>query len=216
MAMSEEEQIERLQSWWRENGTSLVAAIVVAVAAVVGWRHYQELERTEAAAASSVYENMTNAIQQAQQAPENQSLVTQAQASANTLVEEHANSAYADFARLFLARLAVEKDDLDEARTLLDEVAKGASDPAVAWTARLRLARVELQADDADAALAVLSQTYPDAFMGQALELKGDALRAKGDVAGARDAYSAALDAMSVEENRRLVQMKLDDLVPAS
>ncbi|MGB1221532.1 MAG: tetratricopeptide repeat protein, partial [Alcanivoracaceae bacterium] len=54
--MSEEEQIERLQSWWRENGTSLVAAIVVAVAAVVGWRHYQELERTEAAAASSVYE----------------------------------------------------------------------------------------------------------------------------------------------------------------
>ena len=216
MALSEEEQIERLQGWWRENGTSLVAAIVVAVAAIVGWRHYQELERNTASAASAIYEQMTNAIQQAQQAPGSDALATQASAAANTLLEEHPHSAYADFARLFLARLAVEKDDLAQARELLGEVEKGAADPAIAWTARLRLARVELQAADAEAALALLNQSYPEAFRGESLELKGDALKANGDTEGAREAYKAALEAMSADENRRLVQMKLDDLVPAS
>ena len=68
--LSEEEQVERLRKWWAENGVSLVISIVIGVAALMGWRHWQGWEKQEAAAASAVYETMMNAVQRARSAPD--------------------------------------------------------------------------------------------------------------------------------------------------
>ncbi|HBC19536.1 MAG TPA: hypothetical protein DC022_12505, partial [Alcanivorax sp.] len=37
----EEEQVERIKAWWQENGTAAVITVVLAVAALIGWRQWQ-------------------------------------------------------------------------------------------------------------------------------------------------------------------------------
>jgi predicted negative regulator of RcsB-dependent stress response len=78
------------------------------------------------------------------------------------------------------------------------------------------LARVSLEAGDADAALSLVSESYPQAFNAQALEIKGDILRDQGDLEGAKAAYTQAIEQMDDQAFKELVQMKLDDMVPAS
>ena len=34
---TEEEQLEAIKRWWKENGTSLIAGVAIAAAGVFGW-----------------------------------------------------------------------------------------------------------------------------------------------------------------------------------
>ena len=38
--LSDEEQVERLKSWWSENGSFLLGSIFVAVLGIAGWNYY--------------------------------------------------------------------------------------------------------------------------------------------------------------------------------
>ena len=38
--LSDEEQVERLKSWWNENGTFLVVGLLVTILAIGGWNYY--------------------------------------------------------------------------------------------------------------------------------------------------------------------------------
>ena len=42
---SEEEQLEVVKRWWKENGTSLIAGAVLAAAGVFGWNAWQTTKR---------------------------------------------------------------------------------------------------------------------------------------------------------------------------
>lgn len=214
--LSEEEQVERLRKWWAENGVSLVISIVIGVAALMGWRHWQGWEKQEAAAASAVYETMMNAVQRARSAPDSTADAELARLRAEELIAQYPNSTYAGFARLLLARLAVEAGDLAGAEAQLQAVLDAPATDELGLTARVRLARVLVQSGELDRAYALVAEPVADAFKAQALEIQGDVLRRQDDIAGARDAYSAALELMDASEYRELVQMKLDDLVPAS
>ena len=46
--LTEEEQVEQLKKWWKENGLSIVGGVVVGLALVFGWRSWQhhQLERS--------------------------------------------------------------------------------------------------------------------------------------------------------------------------
>lgn len=212
---SEEEQIERLQAWWSENGTWLVLSVVLGVAALLGWRHWTSWQQEQSMAASVMYEEMLAAVELAQQSAMSEGQAAIAEARANSLIEQFPDVAYADFARMLLARLAVEDGELDEAQQLLGDVTASPASDMIGFTANLRLARVKAEAGDADGALALLAGNFPEAFKPQALEIKGDVLRRQGDLEGARAAYSAALEAMTDDQFRQLIQMKMDDLVAA-
>lgn len=214
--LSEEEQVERLRKWWADNGVSLVISIVIGVAALMGWRHWQGWEQQESAAASAVYETMMDAVQRARAASDSSADAELARLRAEELVAQYPNSAYAGFARLLLARMAVEAGDLAAAEDQLQAVLDAPATEELGLTARVRLARVLLEGGELDRAYALASEPLPVAFQAQALEIQGDVLRRQDDVDGARDAYLAALELMDASEYRELVQMKLDDLVPAS
>lgn len=215
---SEEEQVERLRKWWEQNGTSVVLAVVLAVAALLGWRYWQGVKHERAAGASMVYEEMMDSFQQWQAAPDSDVVTEQVRASANTLVSDFGSTAYADYARFLLARLAVEKGDHAEAAGLLREVMDSPASKSIGWTARARLARVLLHSGELDQAATVLNASWPASWQGQAFELRGDLARLRGDLDGARQAYQSALNALGDDGTgfRELVQMKLDDLAPAS
>ena len=59
---TEEEQVEALKSWWKENGKSLIMGVVIAVAAVFGWRGWNQYQDDFAANASAMYESILNPV----------------------------------------------------------------------------------------------------------------------------------------------------------
>ena len=38
--LSDEEQVERLKSWWSENGSFLLTSVLVVVLGIAGWNYY--------------------------------------------------------------------------------------------------------------------------------------------------------------------------------
>lgn len=213
---TEEEQVEALRRWWAENGTSTIVAIVLAAAAIVGWRHWGNYRETEAVNASVIYQSMQDAIEEAQTRPDSSELFMAVRSSAEQLIAEYGNSAYADYARLTLARLAVEEGDYESAAATLQDVVDAADTDTIKWVATLRLARLKIEMKDLDGASALVTTKVPEAFAGQALELKGDIQRARSDIDGARAAYEDAIELMQSEAHKELVRMKLQDLAPAS
>ena len=125
-------------------------------------------------------------------------------------------SAYADYARLALARLAVHDGDYDKAVTFLQAVADGGATDELTYTASLRLARVFLQQQAWDKAAAQLDKSYPEAFNGMALELRGDLAKGRDNAAKAQELYTQALEVLQDGGEKDRVQMKLDDLKSAS
>lgn len=213
---TEEEQVEALRRWWAENGTGVIVAIVLAVAAILGWRHWGNYREAEAANASAIYQSMQDAIEEAQTRPDSDELFTAVRSSAEQLISEFGNTAYADYARLTLARLSVEEGDYAAAAASLQDVIDAPATDTIKWVATLRLARLKVEMKDLDGASALVASRVPEAFAGQALELKGDIQRARSDIEGARAAYEDAIELMQSDAHKELVRMKLQDLAPAS
>ena len=57
---SEEEQLEVVKRWWKENGTSLIAGAVLAAAGVFGWNAWQNYQEGKSEAASARYQQLIN------------------------------------------------------------------------------------------------------------------------------------------------------------
>ena len=58
----EDEQVEALKTWWRENGKSTVITIVVVLAAIFGWRGWQQQQSAEVEAGSLMYQSLLMAL----------------------------------------------------------------------------------------------------------------------------------------------------------
>lgn len=208
---SEEEQAEILREWWEKNGVRTILLIVIAVAALLGWRQWQSHQSNVAADASSIYQVMIDAAEQ------HDPLAPRAREAAADLVDAYPRTAYADHARLLLASGAVMEEDYQAAAEYLREVIARPATRPLEHTARVRLARIELERGDYDAAMEQLDRSYPEAWQGQVLELRGDILLAREQTEEARDAWRRALELLRPGGGARdRVEMKLNDVMPAS
>ena len=187
---SEDEQVEALKRWWRENGQSTVAAIIIALSAGFGWQTWKGHQQRQQEEASDAYQTMMRAAADTEAGSEQAQLVM---SLAEGIKESHGGSTYAQFAALHLARMAVERGDLAEAeaqlRWVLGEADKGSD---TAWVAQLRLARVLAAAGEADQALAVLDQGVEGPYQASYTLARGDILLQMGREADARTAYNEA------------------------
>ncbi|MDF1781875.1 MAG: tetratricopeptide repeat protein [Alcanivoracaceae bacterium] len=211
---TEEEQVELIRKWWAENGVSVVVAIVIAVGGLIGWRQWQAHTADQSAAASTIYQKMLEGLESARSRPDSETDYETVRASAQQLVSDYESSAYADYAHLTLARLAVEGEDYATASAELQAVIDAPASETLEWLATIRLARINVQTGELDAAEKLVSGKVPESFTGQALEIKGDILRARDNVSGARAAYSEALEKTEGEAHKELVRMKMQDLAP--
>ncbi|NIB43958.1 tetratricopeptide repeat protein [Pseudomaricurvus alkylphenolicus] len=216
--LTEEEQLEALKRWWAENGKSTVFGVILAVGGYLGWEGWQDHQRTQAETASASYQNLVEAlaIDPASELTEEQTATVNHLAEA--LKSDHANSLYASQAALFLARLAVERDDLEGAAAELQWVLDQKPDAALDKLTRSRLARVKMDLKQYDQALALVADKDSGVFKAIFAEIRGDALLAKGDSGQARAAYQLALDNLTEESQGRsqLLQMKINDLKTAA
>lgn len=208
---TEEEQVEALKSWWKENGKSLLLGIAAALAIVFGYKGWQSQQQAAAENAAILYQNLIQAvaIASAPQATEEQ----QATAAhlVNTLKQDFSDSAYARFAALLGARVAVDKGEYETALTELDWVLANSPDAVMKVVASMRKARIVAAQGDAAAALALLNGLSEKSFQVSLEELKGDLQLQAGDVDKARVAYQKAVD-LAADGARPVLQMKLDNL----
>ncbi|MGC3873773.1 YfgM family protein [Halomonas sp. GXIMD04776] len=207
---TEEEQLEALKRWWKENGTSLIAGVVIAVAGVLGWNAWQDYQEGQAEAASLRYQEL---LSLAGQDNLDDGAQDRAQQLVGELLDDHDGTLYADLAVLIRARLAISDNDYESAITTLEALIASTDRDYLKGLARLRLARLQLAQDEAETALATLEAGVPDALNAQRADTRGDILVALGRDDQARDAYQQALK-LSQEAGQPVygVQLKLDDL----
>lgn len=205
---TEEEQIAAIKNWWKENGNSILIAIGLALAIVFGWKAYQNNALQNKAEASAMYDQLLTAATRPQLAGEASSVSYLADA----LKAKFSDTEYGIYAALFLAKEAVNADDLELAKTELNWVLSNTDDTSLVHVINGRLARILSQQGDQEGALALLHAT-DSAFDSEYLELQGDIkLRAK-DEAGAVDAYKKAFALVKSEPQvQPLLAIKLADL----
>lgn len=203
---TEEEQVESIKKWWKENGRSVIAGVVIGLGGVFGWRWWVEHQNSVAQAASSAFER----VLVAGESDNKNALADQIK----TLQAEYGNTAYAAFANLVSAQARYRSGDKDGARAELEKVVNSAPDPAIREIAVLRLARILLDQGDPAAATAVLGrQQASKAFAGDFSALRGDIALAEGDTMEAKKAYTQALE--QNPSNAAMIQLKLDNLPTA-
>ena len=205
--LSEEEQLARMKSWWDENGTTIIVAVLVSVAAIVGWRWYGSHSADQVAAASTQYEVYREATIDNDTAA--------ATTAANSIKENYAGSAYHGFVLFAQAKQAVGDGDLATAETALSEVVASTNDDLLRDLARIRLGKVQQALDKTSQALATLAAVKNAGYRPWALEAQGDIHAAAGDIKAAHESYNAAFSSLDENDDRPILKMKLQNMAPS-
>jgi predicted negative regulator of RcsB-dependent stress response len=213
---TEEEQVEALRKWWQENSKSTIAAIVLALAGSFGWQAWQKNRTAQMEMASSVYQDMLEAVNTLTAAPAGPEQTATVRHLAETLKTDYSGSTYAQFAALHLARIAVTDEDLEAAERELRWVLTAGPEPEIQQLTRLRLARVVAARGDTDAALAMLDADASGSYAAAYAEVEGDVYMQLGQPDQARGAYERASllvvgEGGSVSQS---LQLKLEALNP--
>lgn len=205
--MTEDEQIVRLKEWWSRNGMPLVTGGLLALAVVFGWQAWQNHQANQAQGASVVYQQLVETAL----GSEKPDTARVAQLSAQ-LKQEFGGTQYAQFGSLFVAKVAVEAGQLDEAAAELRTVLDKPANADLKELARQRLARVLSAQGKGEEGLALLDAEVDQAYLAGREEVRGDLLLQLGRAKEAHAAYTKAKEALPVNGAAGTLQIKLDDL----
>lgn len=205
---TEEEQLALIKDWWQRNGMPLLTGGLLALVGVFGWQGWERYQTTQAQQASILYQQLLESAL----SPSGEADAAKVAELGNKLKEEFGASHYAQYGRLFVAKVAVESDQLEDAAAELRAIVEDPADEHLAELARQRLAQVLAAQNMADEALKLLEAEAPKAYLASREELKGDLLVRQGRPAEAREAYTKAKAALADDAAVGGLQMKLDDL----
>ncbi len=190
------EKAEDIKRWWKENGTSVMLGVALAIGSVFGWQQWQAYKRTQTEKASSLFATQ---------------LKRSNTTTASTLKSKFSSSAYASLAALHTAKQASLENNTKKAQSELKWVISHTDDELLKQLATLRLARLTIHTGDLDTAQSYLSDTFAPAYSSLLEELKGDLLLVQKKPAEAAKAYRQAIQ-LSGSTPPRYLQMKLDNL----
>ncbi len=205
---TEEEQVEALKKWWKENGLSVFGGIIIGFSLLFGWRWWQAYSEQQSQIASDSYEHVLISIEQKQ--------AQQANSTADKLLSEHSNSSYSVLAALNLASQDVESDDLETAHARLQWVMEqDNSILELTHIARLRKARLFMSQDKLTEANNLINNIKTEKFKASYAELRGDIAMEQNKPDVARTHYIEAVNSKDLsQQHLSWVQIKLDDLGP--
>ena len=204
--LSEKEQIELMREWWKENGTFVIAGIVLGVGGILGFNFWKSSQLETQLAASVQYEALTEDVADNRVEP--------AEAIAASIQADYAATIYADQARLAMAKLYMDQGRDDDAAQQLQALLDAGNSDELRKVARLRLAKINLYQGKPEAVLTLLEGFAESGFAARYSEAIGDAHVALGNYAEAEAAYSTAMNAPDADQllDRSLLQMKIVDL----
>lgn len=202
---TEEQQVDAIKSYWKDNGNYIIAGLVIGLAGYIGFNFYKDNQLAQEVARSDAYQVVV------EQSDKDTAEYTKA---GDAFIADNAQTSYASLTALSLAKEAASHKDWPQAATYLTAAIDSAPNDGIKGIAIIRLARVQIQLTEFEKALTTLTAKLPASFTASVEETKGDAYLKQGKKELARTAYQAAL---SVEgsTNSPALQMKLDDLAQA-
>lgn len=205
---SEQEQIEELKKWWKENGSSIVTGILLGLVILGGWRGWEAYTTQRSETASGLYEQILLALEQGQ--------ADKAREVANTLLSGYSRSPYASLAQLGLASQDLKEGNKSSSQARLQWLIDQNLLPQLTHIARLRKVKLFLAEGKLDEAKKFLENIPENGqFKGSYTELRGDIAVLQGQEEVARKLYQEALvngEELFSSEQRNLIQTKLDNL----
>ncbi len=203
--LEEQEQIDKLKAWWKEYGNLVTWLLIIALSiysAWAGWKYYQ---RSQAAQASQLYEELSRAVNARDHA--------KVQRAATDMESRFSGTAYAQMTAMIASHSAFQAGDLNVAKAQLQWAASNAIDDEYKAMAKVRLAGLLLDEKSYDEGMKLLAGDFPAAYAGLVADRKGDILAAQNKLDEARAAYQLALDKTEASEpGRSLIQLKLDGI----
>jgi len=200
---TEEERLDALKRWWKENGQSTIVGLVVGIAVVLGWNYWQGHKKTQAEQASALYGQLIQAIASEKK--------DSAEKLAQRIQEQYPKTQYAAFSGLLLAKIKVQQGDLVKAQAILKDIAAGSNEELIN-IAKIRQVRLMLASGQYEQGLQLINNVDPatsSSFSGNYDELVGDLYVALERLDEARSSYQKAFEN---GYKSPLLQIKIDDL----
>jgi predicted negative regulator of RcsB-dependent stress response len=200
--LTDEEQVEKVKAWLKENGMSIVAGVVIGLGGIFGWQFWDSYQANKAAEGAAAYDRFMQVAQQSEPAKTAE--------EAASLDESFANTAYSHFAALELARQQAEAGELDAATATLEKTREGIRDSAMQAVIDLRLARLLVSQGKLDEAASMVSKLDATAFAAEAASLRGQIawMQGKNDEARAALEEARALGASDEIVNYLLTELQ--------
>lgn len=194
--LDEHEQSERVRSWLRKNGVSIIAGVAIAIGGIAGWQWWQKEQGSHLAGAHGEYQAVLKQLQDKK--------LDEAAKGVKGL-EAGKVQVYGDLAALQLAKAQVDAGKNEEALATLRAIK---ADPEYKTAIDQRIARLLIATGKHDEAIALLGGATDSA----SLEIHGDALMALGKRDEARGQYEKALKTLDVAApQRRVLETKVMD-----
>lgn len=201
--LEEQEQLDQLKHFWNTYGLLITWIVLLAAGSFIAWNGWQYLQRSKAAQASALYDE----LERGAQAGDTQRI----ERALADMKAKFAGTAYAQQAGLLAAKTLYEKGNAEASRGALAWVADKAVDPGYQAVARLRLAAQLLDSKAYDEAHKQLGGSFPREFEPLVADRKGDIHLAQGKREEARAEYQKAWTAFDAgTDYRRLVEIKLN------
>ena len=201
-SIEEEQEINQLKDWWKENGKTIIVAFILGVGGMFGWRYWQAHQAEQIAQASAQYDALIYSAQQDEQAKK---------ANIEQFVQANSKTAYAVFALLDEAKKATEKQDFAAAEANLNQALTQSQDEVLTSIVALRLSAVQFQLGQLDNALTTLNQVKGESFNARKAILTGDIQVVKGDKVAAKNSFEQAQQSGGQLE-QQMAKMKLNNL----
>ena len=202
--LTEEEQVEALKKWWKENGTAIFVGVVIGISAIVGFWKWNEHKETRALEASALYDKFITEV-----TDKNGDVTT----VYDGLKKDYEGTSYAALAALRMASTAYGKNENQKAIEHLTWAVEHPGHDSILHIARIRLAKLLVAENKLDEADEYLKDVKEPAFDAEYAVIRGDIYSKRGNIEQARASYQTALDSNSFSGKQRdYIQMKMDNL----
>ncbi len=189
--LSDDEQVERIKAWWKANGNSIIAGVVIGLGGFFAWQWWGGYQDKLAGEGAEAYELF------AQTAFGND--VKKTDDAMAQLQSNFGETSYSQFAAMELARQQVSAGSLEAAEKTLDNLLKSA-DSALKPLLQTRLARLLVAQKRLDEAAELLDSINSDAYAAETAAIRGEIAYQQGDMSGARAALQEAQQKGSNDE----------------
>ncbi|MEO6173506.1 MAG: tetratricopeptide repeat protein [Arenimonas sp.] len=195
---------ERVRTWFKENGGSLVTGVALGLGCIFAYQWWQgngDKHQTEAALQ---YQAFTSAAEKNDPAATKVVLAS--------LQAKYSDTPYLSFAVLRQAELLQSSGKISDAIKLLESNLATSPEGSIKELYQLRIARLYLINGKAELALKQLESLKDSAYPASVEEIRGDAQMALGKRELASQSYVKALTALDEAASiRNLVELKLID-----
>ncbi|MGI9318707.1 MAG: YfgM family protein [bacterium] len=204
---AEDEDLERAKKFWKENGRSITAGVVLGLGAIVGYNGWQSWQKSQGENASTLFENLSDP-----------SVTDQAAAGlADDLKQDYGGTPYAAHGAFLMAKREVEAGDLEKAVAQLNWVLENSKDDGTLHLARIRLGMLLLAQGNGSGVVELLKDVDGGAsggeFSSRYFELAGDAYALEEDLDAAKKAYQDSQESQPAgSATGALIKLKIENL----